>query len=83
MTSADLPEAVQPLRVVFVTDIHMGGWPFFSRSRLDGLVAEINRQRADLVLLGGDYAASPEGTMTSSWALSSTTTTRMKSPSTR
>lgn len=63
LESEQLPVANQALRVVFVSDIHMGGWPFFTAGRLRSLVSDINRQRPDLVLLGGDYASSPEQTL--------------------
>ncbi len=61
LESAQLP-AGHTLWVVFVSDIRMDGWPYFSESRLQGLVNDINRQRPDLVLLGGDYTSSPEQT---------------------
>ena len=56
---ADLPPAFDGLRVAFVTDIHMG--PFFSRRRLEELVARIDAWHPDVVLLGGDYANDSDG----------------------
>ncbi len=63
LTSTQLPEFTHGLRIVFVSDIHMGGWPWYHAGRLRGLVSEINRQKPDLVLLGGDYGADPEQTL--------------------
>lgn len=71
LTSADLPTWLEEsesadthsLRVVFVSDIHQGGWPYYTAGRVQGLVSEINKQKADLVLLGGDYASSPSETI--------------------
>ena len=51
---ADLPPAFDGIRVAFVTDIHLG--PFFSRERLEELIARIDAGHPDIVLLGGDYA---------------------------
>ena len=41
-----------PQKVVFVTDIHLGG--LFGRSYAEELVRKVNAQKPDLVLLGGD-----------------------------
>ena len=49
-----LPRELSGLRVVFVSDIHQG--PFFSQTRVNNLVAEINSANADIVIFGGDYA---------------------------
>lgn len=59
LTSADLPQDVGQLRLVYLTDIHAG--PYFSQSRVEDLVATVNRLNADLVLLGGDYANDSDG----------------------
>ena len=57
-----IPSGMRPLRIVFVSDIHMQSWPFFSRAGLNSLVRKINAQNPDLVLLGGDYGNSAEST---------------------
>jgi predicted MPP superfamily phosphohydrolase len=52
-TSADLPQAFDGVRIVFVADIHEGR--FFSQERVGRLVDKVNALKPDLVLLGGDY----------------------------
>ena len=54
LVGADLPASIGELRVVYVSDIHAG--PFFSAGRVRDLVNRINALKADIVLLGGDYA---------------------------
>ena len=54
LTGADLPASIGELRIVYVSDIHAG--PFFSQARVRDLVHRINGLKADIVLLGGDYA---------------------------
>lgn len=61
LSDPSLPEGVGRLRIVYVSDIHEGGFPFFTHSRTVDLVRKINALNADLVLLGGDYADSTEG----------------------
>ncbi len=63
LIDAGLPASVQDLRVVYVSDFAQGGWPSMTISRAAGIMRDVNRQIPDLVLLGGDYAASPEGTI--------------------
>ena len=60
LTSAELDATVGRLRLVYVSDIHMGSWPYLSTADLAGLVSKINQQNADLVILGGDYGNSSE-----------------------
>ena len=60
--NTSLSAGMRPLRIVFLSDIHMQSWPFFTQSRLSALVRKINAQNPDLVLFGGDYANSPERT---------------------
>lgn len=48
-----------PLRVGLISDIH-GGGAHMSRERLDGIVAEMNAERPDIILLLGDYAPGHE-----------------------
>ena len=53
LSSADLPQDIGQLRIVYLSDIHAGF--FFSQSRVNDLVQTVNRLNADLVLLGGDF----------------------------
>jgi predicted MPP superfamily phosphohydrolase len=56
-TQIDLPgypAAAPPLRVVLLTDTHMGG-PDQSPARLARIVDAVNALKPDLILLGGDY----------------------------
>ncbi len=55
----DLPAGIGQLRIVYVSDIHKGG--LYTDARLADLISHINACSADLVLLGGDYAADSEG----------------------
>ena len=59
LSSADLPQDIGQLRIVYLSDIHAGF--FFSQSRVNDLVQTVNRLNADLVLLGGDYAQDSDG----------------------
>ena len=54
LTSADLPEDVGQLKIVYVSDIHQGA--YFSQGRVRSLVTRINSLNPDIILLGGDYA---------------------------
>ena len=60
LSSSALPADVGQLRIVFVTDIHQDGFPFFTQQQTAGLISRINSLNADLVLFGGDYTSSPE-----------------------
>ena len=60
---SDLPEDIRQLRIVYVTDIHQDGFPWFSASRTASLVSRINSFNADLVLFGGDYTSDPAKTL--------------------
>ena len=64
LTSYDLATGPQPLRIVYVSDFCQGGWPYLTQSRANGIINQINNLNADLVLLGGEYAANPEDTIT-------------------
>lgn len=59
LTSADLPRDIGQLRLVYLSDIHQGA--FYSQSRVNELVKQVNALNADLVLLGGDYAEDSTG----------------------
>ena len=50
------PEFMKPLRVLFVSDVHLR--PGVSDERLAALMELIAAQHADMILLGGDYAES-------------------------
>lgn len=58
LTSADLPEDVGQLKIVYVSDIHQGA--YFSQGRVRSLVTRINSLNPDIILLGGDYANTSE-----------------------
>ncbi len=46
----------EPLRVGVIADIHAAG-PHMSQERLDGIVAQMNSELPDIVLLLGDYVS--------------------------
>lgn len=50
------PEFTKPLRALFVSDVHLR--PNVSNERLAALMDLIAAQKADVILLGGDYAES-------------------------
>lgn len=52
------PEFMKPLRVLFLSDVHLRS--SVSDERLDALMKLIASQRADIILLGGDYAESTD-----------------------
>lgn len=52
--TAKWPAALPPLRIVAVSDIHAGA-PHVDEAKLDRLVAEVNAQDPDVVVLLGDY----------------------------
>jgi uncharacterized protein len=53
---ADWPHGARHIRVVLMTDVHVGG-PDMPPSRLQRIVGKVNRLHADLVLLGGDFVS--------------------------
>ena len=59
ITSSSLSNDIGTLRIVYLSDIHMG--PFFSQSRANDLISRVNALNADLILLGGDYASNADG----------------------
>lgn len=59
LRAADLPASIGQLRIVYLTDIHMGG--LFADARLSALIGQVNALGADVVLLGGDYADDSAG----------------------
>lgn len=52
-----LPEALDGLRVAYVSDIHFGC--FLSEERVRELAERVNALDADLLILGGDYGDGP------------------------
>ena len=54
----DAPEFMQGLRIAFVSDVHLR--PRVSDARLSALMETIQSMNADLILLGGDYAETPD-----------------------
>ena len=53
ITSNDVPQEFNNLRIVFISDIHHG--PFFNIERVKKLVEKINIKNPDIIMLGGDY----------------------------
>ena len=53
-----VPPFMRGLRALFLSDIHV--MPQTPQSAIEGLVARMKAVRADVVLLGGDYADLPE-----------------------
>lgn len=49
----DIPASFDNTRIVFLTDIHHGR--FFSRSRVRKVVDLVNKLKAQMIFLGGDY----------------------------
>lgn len=54
LSNNKLPKGLRNMRIVYLSDIHQG--TFFSQTRVNDLVAQVNSYRPDLILLGGDYA---------------------------
>lgn len=52
-----LPEALDGLRVAYVSDIHYGR--FLSEERVRDLAERVNALHADILILGGDYGDGP------------------------
>lgn len=50
------PASARPQRLVLVTDIHVSG-PDMPPERLVRIVAQVNRLRPDIILLGGDFVS--------------------------
>jgi uncharacterized protein len=53
------PRALSGLRVALLSDLHVGA-PFWGPERLEQLVQQTNAERAELVLLAGDYLVGTE-----------------------
>lgn len=61
VTDSSLPSGVGQLRIVYLSDIHQGEWPFFTRGDTKALIQRVNALHPDLILLGGDYADDSDG----------------------
>ncbi len=59
--SLHLPDNMERLRIVFVSDIHWGHW--FSDWDLGRLVSKINDLYPDVLIFGGDYATDFESSV--------------------
>lgn len=59
LTVSGLPQDLNHLKIVYLSDIHYGS--FYSMSQVEQLVSQVNALNADLVLLGGDYANDSDG----------------------
>lgn len=57
--ASDLPDGVERIRVIYLTDIHDGA--FFNSLWLNMLVRQVNSLYGDLVIFGGDYRDDPAG----------------------
>ena len=54
---SDAPEALDGLRILFVSDVHLR--KSVPEAKLDTLISILEAQHADLLLLGGDYVEKP------------------------
>ena len=59
--SPKLPAAFSGLKVVFLSDIHYGS--FAKEKRVRALVEKVNALEPDLIMLGGDYGESSDGSI--------------------
>lgn len=57
LTSADLPAEFDGFRVALITDLHIG--PSRGRAFLERLVAQVNVEQVDLVVVAGDLVDGP------------------------
>lgn len=55
--SNQIPAEFDGKKIVFISDIHCGSWPFFDQKRTEDLVNQVNALHPDLILLGGDYVS--------------------------
>ena len=53
ITLPRLPKSFSGLRILLISDIHIGGW--MNRERLSDVIDLAKRQRPDLVVMTGDY----------------------------
>lgn len=55
--SNQIPAQFDGKKIVFISDVHMGSWPFFDQKRTEDLVNQVNGLHPDMILLGGDYVS--------------------------
>ncbi|MCZ3365156.1 MULTISPECIES: metallophosphoesterase [Methanobacterium] len=55
--SNQIPAQFDGKKIVFISDVHMGSWPFFDQERTQDLVNQVNGLHPDIILLGGDYVS--------------------------
>lgn len=53
VTSEDVPQRLDGYRIGFVSDVHLGN--NYTEERMARLIEEVNAERFDFVILGGDY----------------------------
>lgn len=59
ITIDGLPQDLNNIKIVYLSDIHMGA--LYPLSSVQSLVQQVNALHADIVLLGGDYDGTSEG----------------------
>jgi predicted MPP superfamily phosphohydrolase len=55
--SNQIPAQFDGKKIIFISDVHMGSWPFFDQKRTEDLVNQVNELHPDMILLGGDYVS--------------------------
>ncbi len=55
--SNQIPAQFDGKKIVFISDVHLGSWPFFDQKRTEDLVNQVNELHPDMILLGGDYVS--------------------------
>lgn len=55
--SNQIPSQFDGKNIVFISDVHMGSWPFFDQERTENLVDQVNALHPDMIILGGDYVS--------------------------
>ena len=55
--SNQIPAQFDGEKIVFISDVHMGSWPFFDQKRTEDLVNQVNELHPDMIILGGDYVS--------------------------
>lgn len=61
ITSPDVPPGFDGARIVFLADVHTGRAAYRSRRSVAKLVARVNAEKPDVVILGGDYVGGQNG----------------------
>ncbi|MGB9979247.1 metallophosphoesterase [Methanobacterium sp.] len=57
IVSNQIPAQFDGKKIIFISDVHLGSWPFFDQKRTEDLVNQINALHPDIILLGGDYVS--------------------------